>query len=355
MMSFWWTALIALIVTVLFLVGMAPIARKIALVDLPGGRKQHRGQVPLIGGLAIALGMTIGFLLLAISLSTFRAYLAGVVLLLVIGVLDDFNELSPRLRLIAQLCVALFLSCWAGLQLNQWGDFLGFAHFSLGLWALPVTVVVVMALINAVNMIDGINGVAAGTSLISLISFLIIYTHLALLESHAVILVICSALTGFLLFNYPIWRYRQRLVFLGDAGSTLLGFTLAWFGIKLNVMSMGAVSPVLLLWFFCVPVFDLVSVSLRRLFIKRVSPFTADREHMHHFLKALGLRDSMVTGVIMLFSLAGNAVALFFYYHATANNLILALFGVVLISYFCLTQCFWLKHQSFNRQEFNDE
>ena len=349
MMNFWWTAGIALIVTLLFLSGMSPVARKIGLVDLPGGRKHHHGSVPLIGGLGIAMGMMIGLLLLAISLSTFRAYLAGVVLLLVIGVLDDFNELSPRLRLMAQLCVALFLSCWAGLQLDHFGNFLAVTNLSLGLWALPVTVIVVIALINAVNMIDGMNGVAAGTSLLSLLSFLFIYNHLGALESHAVLLVICAALLGFLAFNYPVFRYSQRLVFLGDAGSTMLGFTLAWFGIKLNVLSAGAVSPVLLLWFFMVPVLDLVTVTIRRVFIKRVSPFTADREHMHHYFKALGLRESWVTLTMVCLSCIGNAMALFFYYHFIANDVIFALFIIVFIGYFTLTQFFWLKHQPIHR------
>ncbi len=346
MMSFWWTALIALIVTVIFLSGMSPVARKIGLVDLPGGRKTHRGSVPLIGGLGIALGMTIGFLLLAISLSTFRAYLAGVVLLLVIGVLDDFNEVSPRLRLMAQLCVALFLSCWAGLQLDQFGNFLGFADFSLGLWAIPVTVVMVIALINAVNMIDGMNGVAAGTSFLSLLTMLVMYTQLGALESHAMLLVICGSVVGFLSFNYPMWHYSHRLVFLGDAGSTLLGFTLAWFGIKLNVMTHGVVSPVLLLWIFLVPICDLVTVTVRRVLIKRVSPFTADREHMHHFFHALGLRQSLVTLVILLLSLFGNVIALRFYFHPMTNNCIFALFVSVFVVYFVLSQLFWLKHQS---------
>jgi UDP-GlcNAc:undecaprenyl-phosphate GlcNAc-1-phosphate transferase len=345
MLSFWWTASIAFIVTMIFITGMSPVARKIGLVDLPGGRKHHRGQVPLIGGLGVAIGMMIGLLLLAISLSTFRAYLAGVVLLLVVGVLDDFNELSPRLRLVAQLCVALFLSCWAGLQLDQFGAFLGFAHFSLGLWAFPCTVIVVIALINAVNMIDGVNGVAAGTSFLSLVSLCIMYSHLGELESYAVLLVICASILGFLIFNYPIWRVQNRLVFLGDAGSTLLGFSLAWFGIKLNVVSHGVVSPVLLLWLFIVPVFDLVSVTLRRVFVKRVSPFSADREHMHHVLKALGLRDSMVSLVMIAFSVLGNGCALGFYFYPIANNIMFAAFVGVFAVYFVWTQYFWLKHR----------
>lgn len=346
--GFIWTAVLACIVTLLFLKSMAPAARKIGLVDCPGGRKQHQGQVPLIGGLAISIGLTIGLLLLDISLSGFRAYLAGVVLLVVIGVLDDFNELSPRLRLIVQLCVALFLSCWAGLQLNQFGAFLGFEHFSLGLWALPLTVLVVIAMINAVNMIDGINGVAASTSLWSFLSLLILFTHLGALESHAVLLVLCATLIAFLFFNYPVLRYQRRLVFLGDAGSTLLGFSLAWFGIKLNVLSHGVVSPVLLLWIFMVPIFDLVSVTLRRVLIKRVSPFAADREHIHHFLKGLGLRDSSVSLSIMLLGLVANVVALIFYFHPISNNAIFIVFVGVFLLYFIAAQYFWLKNPSFS-------
>lgn len=338
-----WTALIAWVVTLLFLVGMTPVAQKIGLVDVPGGRKHHRGSVPLIGGLGIAIGMTIGLLLLNISLSTFRAYLAGVVILLVMGVLDDFNELSPRLRLVAQLCVALLLSCWAGLQLDQFGAFLGVDHFALGLWALPVTVVVVIALINAVNMIDGVNGAAAGTTLISLAGFFSIYYHLGALENYAVLLVVGAALLGFLVFNYPLWRYQTRLVFLGDAGSTVLGFSLAWFGIKLNVLSHGVISPVLLLWFLMVPVFDIVSVTLRRVFVKRVSPFAADREHMHHLLKALGLRDSVVTLAMLGLSLLGTIMALVFYYRQVGNTVVLVGFIGLWIGYFVFSQMFWHK------------
>jgi UDP-GlcNAc:undecaprenyl-phosphate/decaprenyl-phosphate GlcNAc-1-phosphate transferase len=348
-MNLWWTAGFAFVITIVFLSGMTPVARHIGLVDHPGGRKQHRGKIPLIGGVGIAIGMTIGLLLLDASLSTFRAYLAGVLLLIVIGVLDDFNELTPRLRLVAQLCAGLLLSCWGGLEMNQIGNFLGIKHFALGLWALPVTVIAVVALINAVNMLDGMNGLAASTSVVSLISFLVIYSSFGVYESHAVLAVIIAAMCGFLVFNYPVFRYRRRLVFLGDAGSTVLGFTLAWFGIKLTTMPAMAFSPLLLLWFFLVPVFDLLAVTLRRVVIKRVSPFAADREHMHHFLKSLGIRESFVTFLVLCFNLIGNTIGLSFYFHKANNNVIFGSFVLLFAAYFLLSQWFWSRQLTLSK------
>src|SRR3989338_6732805 len=147
--NLYFTAFIAFCVTILMIVGLTPIAHKIDLVDHPNSRKHHRGTVPLIGGIAIGLGFCIGILALDISLSAFRALLAAYLLLTIIGIMDDFNELSPRLRIVAQLLVGLLVTCWGNILLGRLGHIFNSELIHLGYWAIPFTILAIIAMINA--------------------------------------------------------------------------------------------------------------------------------------------------------------------------------------------------------------
>src|SRR3990167_9561492 len=157
----YFTALIAFAITTLVIIATSPIAHKIGLLDQPNNRKHHQGNVPLTGGIAISIGFCISILILNISLSPFRSLLAGFLLLIITGIMDDFNELSARTRIISQALVGLLLTCWGGLLLTQLGHLFGpMTNFNLGTWAIPFTILAIMALINANNMLDGLNGLA---------------------------------------------------------------------------------------------------------------------------------------------------------------------------------------------------
>ena len=231
---------------------LLPRATRLGLMDQPGERRRiHREAVPRIGGLGVFAGMmtvalltsvwamTVGFgtpslRLMATEITgaltplwTRSAIfgLLGAVLVVVVGVLDDRHQLSPRVRLLAQAGAGLLLSLGGGVRLDSLGDLFGFGPVDLGLLAVPFTVFAVVGVINAFNMVDGIDGLAAGLFLIALAGLLWLSPGLGLLS--VLLLGTGAALVPFLVCNLELTGGRRK-VFLGDAGSQLLGYLLAW-------------------------------------------------------------------------------------------------------------------------------
>ncbi len=344
MTRLYFTSLIAFFVTALLLHALRPIALKIGLVDHPNIRKHHRGMVPLIGGIGIAAGFCIGILALDISLSTYRSLLAAYLWLVIIGVMDDFNELTPKFRIIAQVIVALLITCWGNAVLTHLGHLMNSTiDIDLKLWAIPFTLLAVIALINANNMLDGMNGLAGGSSFVTLVCLAWIAIRSHATNDIQMLFVILSCTFAFLCFNFPILRYRKRLVFLGDAGSTGLGLMMGWFGIKLAQFPFTFLKPAYLLWLFILPIFDLTSATFRRLLIKRTSPLCADREHIHHLLAQLGLRNSFVTLTLTLFALAGGLAAIFMAEYQFPESTATGIFCILFLMYFISANIFWHK------------
>src|SRR5205814_2023351 len=146
-------------------------ALRMGLVDYPGGRKQHEGGVPVVGGIAIYGAFAFSALLVtqAEPLYPFRSLLGGMGLLVLAGVLDDMHDLSPLSKLVMQCAAALLMVSWGGVYVAQLGNLLGLGgHFQLGNFAIPFTLVCVLGVINALNMTDGVDGLAGGLALISL-------------------------------------------------------------------------------------------------------------------------------------------------------------------------------------------
>jgi UDP-GlcNAc:undecaprenyl-phosphate GlcNAc-1-phosphate transferase len=171
-----------------------------------------------------------------------------------------------------------------------------------------MTVFAVVGVINAVNMIDGMDGLAGSTSLVSFAWYGVAATAAGLPGLAALAWVMCGGLAGFLLLNLRLpWQPRAR-VFLGDAGSTLLGFSLAWFAIDLTQGPGRTMPPIAALWVVLLPLADTVSLMARRR-SRGMSPFHPDREHIHHFLLAHGFSVSgallVLVGVSILFGAVG--------------------------------------------------
>jgi UDP-GlcNAc:undecaprenyl-phosphate GlcNAc-1-phosphate transferase len=333
---------------------LSPVAHKIQLIDIPSTRKTHRGNIPLIGGIAIAIGLCISLLLLNISLSSFRSLLAGFFLLVIIGVLDDFKEVSARTRIFAQIIVGILITCWGGIQFTQLGHLLGTAtNFSLGAWAIPLTVLAVVALINANNMLDGLNGLAGGSSFMTLSCLLSIAECSHAVEASQFLLLLCSCVLGFLCFNLPVFHYQKRLVFLGDAGSTGLGLMLAWFGIQLTQAPFAFLKPAYLPWLFILPICDLISVTLRRSLIKHVSPLSPDREHIHHLLESLSLPATLASFVLIFIALGGGLISIFMAQYHFSEIGSLGLFIILLLLYIGAAHYHWqLKSSAVRSQAF---
>jgi UDP-N-acetylmuramyl pentapeptide phosphotransferase/UDP-N-acetylglucosamine-1-phosphate transferase len=241
---------------------------------------------------------------LHLPMNPYRGLFAGGALLVLIGILDDHRDLSSRLRMIGQLIAAFLLIVWGGLSLTLWGNLFFLGPIDVGLWAIPVTLLIVVGFINALNMLDGQDGLAGGVAWVQLVMLLVAFYELNALSMVAVISVALSAVTAFLYFNLRLpWRNKAS-VFLGDTGSTFLAFIIIWFAIAWSQFDPLRVRPVAAVWLVAYPIFDLIQVVVYRLSQKK-SPLEAGREHMHHILLSMGLAPMLVNIIIW-------SVALFF-------------------------------------------
>jgi len=278
------------------------VAPHIGLVDHPANHRRHDVATPLVGGLAMFCGFLFAVLMLPVPLTNLRALFAGSALLIIIGVLDDLHELSSWARFVAQIAAALLMIYWGGLLLTDLGSLTQERLFTLGRFAVPLTVFATVGVINALNMTDGMDGLAGSLSGVALI-----FTALAASAADegntlAVVLILLFTVAAFLLFNLRLPGRSRALVFMGDAGSMFLGFVLTWFFVSLSQGEQRTVLPVTALWFLALPLFDTVGMLLRRLLLFR-SPFHADREHMHHLLLALGMNVNRALSVLVLIAL----------------------------------------------------
>lgn len=282
---------------------LRPLAMRLGLVDTPHGRKQHTGEVPVIGGLAMFLGFLFALLTLPISLVNYRSFIAGCALLVFMGVLDDFQELSAKSRLVAQIIAALLMTAWGKVDLHNMGNLFFYKDILLGDWSLPITVLAVVALINAINMTDGIDGLAGGLSFIAFAFLTFLAIHGGQFVTTQILLLLLAVSLAFLLCNFPLPGRKRALVFMGDAGSMFLGFGVVWFLIQLSQTPQQVVHPVTMLWITALPLFEIVGVIVRRV-QKRTSLFIPDREHLHHLLLALGYTPFQITTILCVVAIA---------------------------------------------------
>jgi UDP-GlcNAc:undecaprenyl-phosphate GlcNAc-1-phosphate transferase len=277
------TVFLAFVVTVLFLFALRPLAMAVGLVDIPGGRKRHGVPVPIIGGIAMGIGVAIGTSLVGHP-DFWDPTLVAIYVLIVVGTIDDRFDLPPNVRLIAQTVAALLVALASNVAVTYLGAPL-FFDLGLGVFSLPFTVLFIVTIVNAFNLIDGIDGLAGGLALLSLAAMTAIGFGTPVFALAAVA---TAVVVGYLLFNLPLGFNKPMRTFMGDAGSTSLGLIIATLGIYLSQPPVSRIVPVIGLWLVAVPVFDLFATIVRRL-VQRKSPFAPDHEHLHHVLVEAGL------------------------------------------------------------------
>lgn len=301
------TGAMAFVVTLLATLALVRIAPALGLVDHPGGRKDHARPVPVVGGIALMLALLCGEIFIGRAVVP-AWFVAAAAILVTVSIWDDWKELHHIPRFAAEVTAVLVMIYGAGVQLHSVGDLLGWRPIGLWVLSVPLTVFAVVGVINAVNMIDGVDGLAGSTSLASLAWFGAAATLSGAAELAGLAWLLGGALVAFLVFNVRTpWQPHAR-VFLGDAGSTLLGFALAWFAIDLTQRSAHALPPIAALWVVLLPLADTVSLMARRRARGR-SPFEPDRRHIHHYLLARGFSVNaallVLVGVSALFGAVG--------------------------------------------------
>jgi undecaprenyl-phosphate alpha-N-acetylglucosaminyl 1-phosphatetransferase/UDP-N-acetylglucosamine 2-epimerase len=299
---------ISLAVTLFALFSMRPIARRLGLVDRPDGRKRHRGRVPLVGGLCFFLGTVTGLFYLGYMDRFVASLLVPCALIVLTGAVDDLHNLSVRSRLLIQTCAAGMVVAASGVYLEHTGQIFGTQGFELGLLGIPVTIVAVIGLINAFNMLDGIDGLAASLAMVSIGAIMLfVGAGVQVLGVMLLLQVLFASLIPYLCVNMG-WP-DGRKVFMGDAGSTLIGFMLGWSLVFLSHRGVARIAPVDALWCVALPVMDTLAVMVRRA-RKGLSPFKPDRQHLHHLLQDTGCTARVTLACIVS---AGGALALMGY------------------------------------------
>lgn len=296
-----------LILTLLATPALIWVAHNYGLLDYPDERKQHQGATPLVGGLAMSIAMAVSAAFYFEGTTIFWGLFASLAIIVAVGVLDDWGGLPVGFRFLAQGLAASIVALFAGAQLTSLGDLFGLGFVSLGVFAVPFTVFAVVGVANALNLSDGMDGLAGGLALIAT-AFLAAAAHLAGKDkAFIVLLILGGALIGFLCFNMRLPWQRRAKVFMGDCGSLMLGFILAWAAIRISQAERDALPPAAALWFFAIPLWD----TVRLLFLRKLkgrSPFQPSCDHLHHLLLRVGYSDSQVVRFIHLVAIASGLV-----------------------------------------------
>ncbi|MDX1677598.1 UDP-N-acetylglucosamine--undecaprenyl-phosphate N-acetylglucosaminephosphotransferase [Arsukibacterium sp.] len=347
-----YSIIIAIAASFLAILLLRPLAPKLRLLDIPRGRKQHSGAVPLVGGLAIYLTL---LAVLANHISsdvTLGYYLLCAAAIVIMGAFDDALDLSVKLRLTIQLLVGLAMIYSLDLHISNLGNIFGFGTVELGVFGIPFTLIAVIAAINAFNMTDGIDGLAGLLSVVSfgsIAAFMLLWGQ----QTQALLpLVFIAALLPYLAFNLG-W-IKDKKIFMGDAGSMLIGLTVIWLLLVSTQSETASFRPVTALWLIAIPLMDMVAIMLRRI-LKGQSPFQADREHLHHISLRLGLnsRESLIliTSLAWIFACIGIIGE----YLLVPEVAMLLLFFLVFALYIGLLQNIWriisaIRHNIANRR-----
>lgn len=295
----------AFLLSVVLIPFLSARAARIGLVDLPHGRKVHDGAIPRIGGVAMFAAFMLPVIDLTFAVGGHWGLLTALIVLVALGVLDDRFELGWGAKLLGQLGSVILMLVIEPRFLSP-VELFGLEPNGSTIIAVAFTVFFVIGITNAVNMIDGLDGLAGGAAAATLFWLAMVAWVLSDSLALAYLLLLLFAIFGFLLFNmrHP-WRQRAA-VFMGDAGSLMLGAAIAFFIVHFASSTAPTAgthaAPIVplpyLLWLVAIPAFDTLILMTRRL-ISRQNPLVGDRRHLHHLLLDAGLSPAVATALLV--------------------------------------------------------
>ena len=352
----WTTFGASMLLSIVATLLLIPVARRIGWVDKPSQRKAHVGDIPLIGGWSILLVALVMQFAGPAALRAPVGYWVGGLLLFLVALIDDRHPIRARYRGFVQLGAAVAGVMLGGKILPSIGDVLGIGTVTAPWIMLPVSIIGTVAVINAVNFTDGADGLCGGLSFISLLWFAVALVfasrHAAMVgvspEPYAAAMVplaaaLAGGIAGFLWFNLRSPLRRKASVFLGDSGSMLLGFTLAWFAIHATSAYGGAsVKPVVCLWIVAVPLADSASCIVRRI-LTGVTPMTPDLKHLHHLLVRFGMTPGQAVFAIHVGSFCCGLVGVLGWANGVSEPVLFGAFVVALLAFIAWTNLSWRR------------
>ena len=274
-------------------------APKLGLIDIPNDRSTHIDKIPRGAGIGFCLSVATALLLFHFDLIVQYAWtMLAILIVFVVGVLDDHHDTSPNTKFLVLIVATVFLS-FDGLILDQIGTFFG-VTITLGFMALPFTIFAVSGFSNAMNLIDGLDGLSATISIVIFGSFFIVgYQH------NDTFLMVFSASFIASLMAFLVFNWHPASIFMGDSGSLTLGFVISVLAIK----SLAYLSTVSILFITALPIFDTLIVMFRRK-VRGRSIFSADRCHIHHIFREFFMNNTKKTVIFfgllqILYSITG--------------------------------------------------
>ena len=347
-----WLLPLTLLATAALCLALIPLARRAGLVDHPGARKVHETVTPLTGGPAVLLTLVAVAAWWLPGDRFLQALLMGSLLMFIVGLLDDLFELSALARFVAQIAACLVMIAWGGVVLEDFGRLFWNDVLELRWLSAPLTVFAALGVINAFNLIDGMDGLAGGIFLAAAAGMALFAAQAGQVQILWLLLLAMAAVSGFLLLNARApWNPRAR-IFLGDSGSMLLGFLLAWCFIALGndraYLAERAFMPMTAVWLFAVPLLDTATQIWRR-WRAGLSPLGADQHHLHHaFLRAgYSTGETWLNISLLALVLAGAGVLL--EVSGAPDYLSFWLFIAVAYAYYFYMRRTWSRQQFLGR------
>ena len=290
---------VAAVLSYFFTPPVKNFAHKVGAIDVPkDNRRMHKKPVPRLGGLAIFLGFIVSMLLFVKVDHQLQGILLGASIIVVLGVVDDMSPLRAYFKFCVQIFAAL-VAVFHGVVIQTLSNPNVFAespYWDLGWLSIPITVLWIVGITNAVNLIDGLDGLACGVSTISAISMLVI----ALLASESDVALVMAALVGACLGFMP-YNKNPAKMFMGDTGSTFLGYILATISIQGLFKYYAIVSFAVPFLILGLPMFDTLFAIIRRL-AHGQNPMAPDRGHIHHRLIDMGLNQKQAVAALYVIS-----------------------------------------------------
>jgi UDP-GlcNAc:undecaprenyl-phosphate GlcNAc-1-phosphate transferase len=295
---------IAFIVSYILTPYMARVGKKQNMVDIPGHRKIHEEAIPNLGGIVIFFGFLLSLLFMVQIEGQTKALLIGGVIILLLGVVDDIVDLSPKHKFIIQMVPALIVILYNSDLINSFivnqlkiFDLLGYLLY-------PILIFWIVGVTNSINLIDGLDGLACGISIIALVAFLILGLRQNLEALSLIAIALAASMLAFLKFNF-----HPAKIFLGDSGSTFAGFMLASIG-ALWALNSGNVFFILIpIIILALPIFDTLFAIWRR-YRGHYPIFRADKGHLHHRLLTRGIAHKNVVFILWGISTICGVIAL---------------------------------------------
>ena len=347
---------VAAVLSYFFTPPVKNFAHKVGAIAVPkDARRMHKKPIPRLGGLAIYGGFLCSILIFGQLDETMLCVLLGAAIIVALGIFDDVLALGAKLKFVVQIVAAAIPVCIGDLQiglftnLNPLSD-TPFVH--LGILAVPVTIIWIVGITNAVNLIDGLDGLAVGVSSIAAITMLAV----ALLTGNMPIAITMAALAGACIGFMP-YNLNPAKIFMGDTGSTFLGYMLATVSIMGLFKFYAVISFAVPFLILGLPIFDTANAIIRRVAAGR-SPMSPDRGHVHHKLIDMGFNQKQAVAILYAISatLGLTAVVLTSSGEVKAIVLLLAVLAAILVGAGIIYGAeHWSKHAPENKEDKDDE